>query len=294
MTNDDFSDLPDYETYLSDLEKLSNYNFEGLKKSEIYNICYDFARTMPSRYGTLSPEKFNHHTFYRARINIDKEKEDLGLIQTYSYPSSIICNKNGRANVKGTSVFYCSDNPNAAILEVKPKIGDEIFLSVWKGVTTKNIKVGICLPKDLPKENNWRDLALDSFNVTNRMLLEKSGDKSRHLLAVCNYFANKFSTEKEPYYISSMISWEMLHGQLWQDFIIYPTTQANNVFSNMAFHPNSVNMNLMFERIIILKIIDIGNENIKYDLGVNVGILENTKIVWKPRTENDEKLFKKE
>jgi len=78
-----------------------------------------------------------------------------------------------------------------------------------------------------------------------------------------------------------------------EDFIIYPTTQANNIFCNMAFHPNSVNMNLMFERIIKLKIIDIGNENIKFNLGVNVGILENTKIVWKPRTENDEKLFKK-
>lgn len=291
MIDDDFSDIPDFDIYLKDLEKLDNYKFKGLSEEEIYNIYYDFARILPSSIGLFSPEKFNCHTFYRARINIDRKKEDLGLIQTYSYPPSIICDKNGRANVKGTSVFYCSDDPNAAIIEIKPKTGDEIFLSVWRGNAKKDIKVGTCLPKDLPKDNKWRDLALDSFNEMNKMLLKNAGYKPRHLATLYDYIAKKFSIDKEPYYITSMISWEMLHGQLWRDFIIYPTTQANNIFCNMAFHPNSVNVNLKFDRIIKLKINEIGKKGIKFNLGLNVGVLENTKIVWKPRTDKDERLF---
>ena len=292
IIDDDFSDFPDLNTYKTDLEKLDNYKFEGLSEREIYDIYYDYARILPCSNGFFSSDKFNFHTFYRARVNIDREKEDLGLIQTYSYPPSIVCDKNGRANVKGSSVFYCSDDPNAAILEVKPKIGDDIFLSVWKGNATKNIKVGTCLPKVLPQKNKWRDLALSSFNEMNRMISNKAGDKSPHLIALYDYIANKFIREDEPYYLSSMISWEMLHGQLWRDFIIYPTTQANNVFCNMAFHPNSVNINLRFDRIIKLKINEIGKEGIKFNLGLNVGVLEDTKIVWKPRTKNDENLFR--
>ena len=292
MIDDDFSDFPDFEKYLADLEKLDKYPFKGLSEREIYDIYYDYARIIPSSIGFLSPEKFNYHKFYRARLNIDREKEDLSLIQTYSYPPSVICTKNGRANVKGTSVFYCSDDPNAAILECKPKVGDDIFLSVWKGNASKSMKIGTCLPKDLPEQNKWRDLAIDSFNKMNELLQKDAGDKSLHLITLYNYIAKKYSEEKEPYYITSMLSWEMLHGQLWRDFIIYPTTQADNSLCNMAFHPNSVNEHLKFDRIIKLKIKDINSRGIEFSLGLNVGVLENTKIVWKPRSDDDVRLFK--
>lgn len=294
LTIDDLNLFPDFSTYSMNLEKLDKYDFSNLSNEEIYNIYYDFATILPFSYGIFKPAKFNQHKFYRARLNINNQKEDISLIQTYSYPPNYVCTEKGRANLNGKSVFYCSNNPNAAILECKPKIGDEGYLSIWKGNSTKSIKTGICLPWDLSEKNIWNLMAKDSFNHLMKTLPSESKNKFNHFIALYKFINHKFITEEKPYPLTSMISNEMLYGDLHRDFIIYPSVIAEALLCNMAFHPNSVNENLKFEKVIKFKVVNLKNNEIELVFG-KVGQLENTKMIWKNnRLTELENMFSKE
>lgn len=292
--DEDLEALPNLNEYLSDLTRLEKYDFENLSKEQIYDIYYDFAKILPSNIGWFNPEKFNSHKFYRVRLNIDRTKEDITLAQTYSYPPPKFCVENGRANVTGKSVFYCSNDPYAAMLECKPKVNDEGFLSVWSGIAKRLIKIGQLLPYDLPPENNWNLMAKDCFEHLNETLPSKTKDKFKHFMALYKFIAHIFRTEQKPYHLTSMISWELLYGQLWRDFIIYPSVLWESKFCNMAFHPNSVNENLKFDKLIKFKVVDIDENGPKFNLGKKVGIIENTKMIWRDRTDEETKLFKKQ
>jgi hypothetical protein len=292
LNEKDLKLFPDYEKFVSDLDKIDKINF-NYTAEQIYNRFYDYAKIVPTNYGSFNPEKFNDFRFYRVRLNINREFEDISLIQTYSYPPPSVCNENGRANLKGKSVFYCSDNPHCSILESKPKIGDEGYLSFWKPESKRKIKFGICLPENLTNYNDWSLIANDIYDYQRKELKGEAKEKFEHLLILYKYIADKFVNEKKPYPITSMISNEYLYSDLWHDFIVYPSVVSKADYSNMAFHPNSVNDNLRFEKVLKFKVVDIINGQIKFNLG-KVGFKENTKIVWRDITENESKIFRKE
>ncbi len=291
ISQEDLDAFPNLEDYKKGLEILDSYNFTGKSKSEIYDIFYDYAKIFPTGINWFYPENFNLHRFYRVRLNVDRHSEDISLTQTYSYPPPKFCTENGRANIKGKSVFYCSNKPDAAILECNPKVGDEGFLSVWKGVAKRKIKIANLLPPDLPLHNDWNEMALKSFQEFEKKMSLKTRGLEKHLIMMLRFIASKFIIEKKPYFLTSMISWELLYGQLWRDLMIYPSIASDIRFCNMAFHPNSVNENLEFEKLIKFKVVRIENGSPLFQLGTNVGFIENTRMIWKKRTEEETKLF---
>lgn len=284
--------LPDYSTYKSDLESLDNFEFENLSAKEIYHKVYNVIRILPLNHGFLNPERFNKLKFYRARLNINTQKEDISLISTYSFPPLAACSENGRANLAGTSVFYCSDDLRSSIMECKPKLNEVGFLSFWKGVAEKPIKFGIFLPPDLPEQNNWNLMAKESFEEYVKYFKERNLNYEKQFLTLSKFINHKFKNEKKPYYLTSMISNEMLYNNEHKDFFVYPSTLAQSKLCNMVFHPNSVLENLKFEKVIKFKVSRIENGAIHFNLG-KVGHLEGTKMIWKDHTEVETKMFNK-
>lgn len=291
ITQDDLDLFPYIEDYLKELSILENHNFKGLSEREIYDVFYDFAKILPTNFGLMNNRKFNKHKFYRVRLKKGiGSTEDISISQTFSFPPPSACSQNGRANLKNKSVFYCSNEPYAAILESKPEIGDEGYLSVWGGNSNKTIKVGICLPFDLPAENEWNIMAKDAANKLFKSLPLEAKNKYRHYIKLYEFIANRYILEDKPYYLTSMISNEMLYGELWRDFIIYPSVMAKTNYCNMAFHPNSVIENLKFEKILQFKVHNISSDNIEIMLG-KVGYIFNTKLNWREKTKNEINLF---
>lgn len=286
--------LPEYEEFIEGLEKLDTFDFSKSSRNEIYNKFYDYAYSLVTNFGYLNPENFNKRKFYRVRLNIDRKKEDLSLIQTYSYPPPVFCDENGRANLSGKSVFYCSNEPTPALFECKAKIGDEGFLSVWNGNTSRKIKVGHYLPSNLRPDNTWSKMAIESFEDLQNHIPEKLKHKLKHIEALKDFLAKKFISEKEPYHLTAMLCWELFYGQLWTDLIIYSSVVTNSRFCNMAIHPNSVNENLRFEKVIIFKVIDIKNGIPIFNLRTEVGHWNNAKIEWKQLTESEMELFNRQ
>lgn len=283
--------FPEYEKFIEGLEILNKYDFSSSSREDIYNKFYDYAYSLPTNFGYLSPENFNKRKFYRVRLNIDRNKEDLSLIQTYSYPPTSFCNFNGRANLSGKSIFYCSNELLPSMLESKPKIGDEGFLSIWKGNANRKIKVGHYLPTNLPIENSWSQIASETFQDLRNNLPEELKSKLKHLETLNDFISKKFVNEKEPYFLTSMLSWELFYGQFWTDLMIYSSVVTNNKFCNIAIHPNSVNENLQFEKVIIFKVVEFKNGIPIVQLRNEFGELNDSRIEWKNLTEMEMNLF---
>lgn len=291
IIQDDLDLFPNIDEYLKELYTLEKYNFQDLSEREIYDVFYDFAKILPTNFGLMNQRKFNKHKFYRVRLKKEiGSTEDISITQTFSFPPPNVCSQNGRANLKHKSVFYCSNEPYAAILESKPEIGDEGYLSIWEGNSNKTMKIGICLPFDLPDENEWNLMAKDVANNLFKSLPIEAKNKYEHYIKLYEFIANKYISEEKPYYLTSMISNEMLYGELWRDFIIYPSVMAKSSYCNMAFHPNSATENLKFEKIIQFKVHNINSEKIELKLG-NVGYISNTKLIWRQKTKSEVKLF---
>lgn len=292
LTQEDLDSLPDLPSYIEDLKRLDSFDFSDSTTEEIYHRFYDLARIFPLKYEIFKPEKFNTHLYYRVRLNINPNEEDLSLIQTYSYPPSFICKENGRANLKGKSVFYCSNSLRSAIYESKPKGECEGFISVWKGNTTRPIKFGLCLPDKLPDVNEWQLTASDMAEYHYKYLLTYAKDKIPHYQALNDFIATKFISEEKPYYLTSMLSdISLFDKEFWRDCILYPGVLSKGTQCNIAFHPNSVNENLKFEKVFRIRIVSNDNDLISFKIG-KVGYIENTHINWRNLNEDEIKLFK--
>ena len=119
-----FAKYKDVDSFISVIKEFDAIDLRGNEPHEIERIFYDYFAFIPSIWFGQKIERFNKHIFYRIRKNIDKNEEAIDLVSTYSYPSSKLCIKNGRANLKGKSVFYCSDNAVTALMEVELVPGD--------------------------------------------------------------------------------------------------------------------------------------------------------------------------
>jgi hypothetical protein len=277
----DLSKYPDLANYIKGLNELATMNLSSFSYEEIGRIFYEKAILFQQTFGINAAGKFNKQRFYRARMNVDIS-EDIGLIRTFSYPPGCFCKENGRANLKGKSVFYCSNQPGTAIIESKPVAGKKSYLSIWEANTIRDVKYGICLPKDLRIENDFNFMA-NGIHQYIKDVSAEAKEKADHFQFFHQFVADRFVHETEPYPLTSWIANEMLYGPQWRDFIIYPSV-ANDTFScNMAFHPNSVDSLLKFVKVVEFKVLQIQGGQVSFS-EVRIGTLKNSMIDWhKPR-----------
>ena len=263
------------------IKKLNEFREIDLSKKTIREIAIEidkYLQEIPTTYVVYNKNKFNNFIFYRVRFNINKD-EDISLIQTYSFPLPQFCNVNGRANLKGKSVFYSSNCAFTAIQECKAEVGAIGYLSIWKPRTNRSMKGTVFLPRNMKEEYSYKDDPKFAINV-------KSALEQIHIDNIVeaeekiNFIAERFENEKPPYSITSFLSNEVLYGDLKHDFIVYPSI-ANEMYTlNFAFHPNIVTNFLYLEKVIRIKLVRI--ENNQYTIGVGkVGYFENGRIIWR-------------
>jgi len=289
INGDDLSDLPDIKSFIDALADVRRSLSPFASVAEIAQTFYDRAIMHTQLYGFSNPPNFTSQTFYRARLNIDLANEDIGLIKTYSYPPSSACKVNGRANLKGRSVFYCSDHALTAIYECKPKVGDYGFLSIWDNHKADRIvKFAICLPKDLRPDNNWTRDAVKAHLYAEEYSRVRGGIKSAQLNALNEYISRQFIEEKEPYLLTSMLAENYLYYKSKADFIVYPSIVANSQHCNLAFHPNSVETLLSFKKVIRFRVTDVVDSPRGLNLAIGkTGELNGACLEWRKTSEHE-------
>lgn len=284
----DFKSHSDLSLIKHRIQTLLKINYSSLSASQITEILFRYLECVPVKVAFIDPENFNDKIFYRTRLNIH-ESEDINLIRTYSYPPSSYCKENGRANLKGKSVFYCSNSAISTLVETKPKVGDTGSISFWKGNAENRLKCGIFFGSKLPDINPWQNVAIDFHAEQMKFIQQNPSLKNNISLEIFNFIEERFRNELQNYPITSAVSNEMLFGNRLKHFIVYPSVKDIGESCNYAFHPNVADLYLKFSKVIRFKIL--GIEEDKYQIGIGkVGELKNSTIEWR-ETNDDEKSF---
>ncbi len=281
----DLPKYPDLASYIKGLNELITIDLTKYSYEEIGRIFYERAILFQQTFGINAVEKFNTRKFYRVRMNIGEE-EDVNLIRTHSYPLAKFCKLNGRANLKGKSVFYCSNIAMTSIIESKPSEGQIGYLSEWQANSNRDVKYGICLPRNLRSENEFDFMAHDIHEFIDKNSVIEAGEKAEHFRFFHRFVAERFVDETEPYSLTSWIANEMLYGEQWRDFILYPSVAHQHQACNMAFHPNSADTLLRFNKVVKFRVVKYDGKILEFS-DVSVGQLENAIIRWRKPYENE-------
>jgi hypothetical protein len=289
----DFESLPPLPEFKDMLSMLRVLPLKGASFNQIQDICLKYFPFFPRMITNLHFQEANDKPFYRVRLNIDSKKEDLDLIRTYSYPSVNYCTENGRANMAGKTVFYCSNNVFAAIYESKPKIGDIGYLSIWENKIPRPLTTALYLPKKFANPNSWQSVANEAYLFAENYYDEHGKDKSEHFKLLNKFIADLFVTETSPYALTSFLSHVALYGDHPKDLILYPSIASDSYQCNFAIHPNIVERYLSFQKVIRFKIHEMDSSKfLRIGTGKeNIGELTEQKFVWRDSTEQEKEFF---
>ncbi len=212
---------------------------------------------------------------------------NTSLISGYSYPPAEHVKYTQRANLPGSPVFYCSDNPATAIAEtvkfldkVNPK--DVYYLSEWKFKPNLRIRLSPYIFENINKESFYHVWAEANKTKLRRTLKEANmEDGYEAFLKIMNFLSNLFIYENS-YVVSSYIAHSHLYANhsLRADVFVYPSVQSKLNSVNYAIHPNAV-----AEKMELVKIFRISFDSIdkigeiKYQISA-VGRNQDSIIVW--------------
>lgn len=295
MDNEDhfFENFSDIKSFIENLKEFDKIDLSKKSSNEINDLFFRHIPFIPQTWFGQYIERFNKHTFYRVRKNIKENEEAINLISTYSYPSSKLCKSNGRANLKGKSIFYCSDNATTSIMERQLKVGDVGYLSVWKANAKREIRFQYCLPRHLRHDNKWNEIRLDIHPLIDNYVKENYKAKGDFFIVLINYLFQKFVTEKAPYSLSSWLADRYLYGEEWIDILLYPSVAGGKKDCNMAIHPNTIEENIDFQKVIKFKVLEVRSDRIQYR-PLSVGEVVNQNMKWRKIKESEKDFSKYE
>lgn len=304
--------FPNADSVLASIERLKIIKFPKCSEDvDIESFTDNISKILSEEFGisisTKVPYKAKDflHSFYRVR-ELDTYT-NIDLIREHSYPP-IDCTKMGRCNFSKLPVFYCSENPMTALIEVaRNHVGSDkdYCLSKWELIpSNEDLIFEHFLRVDLPNENQYTFLK-DSFQKNISLPFEKSlkrrlnTEQERGLIEYFKYLDSLFMSDSD-YSLSATLAYNSLYvnHNFRTDILMYPSVQTFFKGINLAMHPNFVDNNLRLKRLYIINLE-------KYDPNsstINVttkkyGVVEKNVIMWnsiKPQDEQYEKFIKED
>lgn len=284
FSKEDLDQLSNPEIFKKRLNLLGNMLFNEDDNDEVAKKFFETCPVISLSSSHTDPDEFKNIHFYRVRLRKTLgENESLYMDSTFSYPPSSAVKYPGRANIKGRSVFYCSDAHLSAILECDPAIDDVGYLSMWKPKTTSSLNFAQFILPNISEYNNFRSIAEQIYDhYCNHYRNAPAGPQ---MIELWNFIATKFISEKYPYSITAFIADFCLYGEYRKDFIIYPGNKSENHYNNFAFHPNAVNDHLQLARILKFKVLELAPSIIKIGY-MRVGTRHRSSIIWEDATDD--------
>lgn len=270
VDNDKFKMQEDYLNYPT--LKEANEAIEKLKKVDwpifkedifiddyiesIQKIIFNEFKIIPNLLRLFKPNKFPL-AFFRVR-ELDSFT-NINLFAEHSYPP-INITKFGRCNFPNHPVFYCSNNPLVALLEVvkeKDFVKKNYCVSSWELVDGKEDFVfQNFLHTELDKKNYFgalRDSEMEKVNEPFKNLLNE--EQKAGFLTLIKFLHDSFITSNN-YSLSASLAHRTIFSKhkLSTDILMYPSIQTRFKGVNMAINPNFVDSSMQLKRLYIIDV----------------------------------------
>jgi len=302
----EFENFPKFKDVESSIIKLKKNGFPDFEENiDVAKFVEGISKILTNEFGILPNllKKFRHQElalkFFRAR---DIETiSNINLIREHSYPP-INSTGMGRCNFPKFPVFYCSDNPMTALIEVAKDINfldKKYCISKWELLSpNEELIFQSFLQTKLPKQNQYisvRDNLNKNINKPFQKSLNKNLDKEREkgLLEYLEFLDTNFINDGS-YSLSASLAYRALYSDhnFSTDILMYPSVQTQSKGVNMALNPNFVENNLKLSRLYVVETPDYDKDkNIFQITFIKYAEVEKNQIMWKEIKQNDKDFY---
>ncbi|NBW27292.1 MAG: hypothetical protein EBR38_01810 [Flavobacteriaceae bacterium] len=304
----DYSNYPTLKEANVALEKLKVAEWPVFKENisvddyieSVQKIIFSEFKILPNLLTLIKPSKFPLGIF---RVRELDSFTNINLFSEHSYPP-INVTKFGRCNFPNYPVFYCSDNPLVALLEVvkdRDFVEKNYCISSWELIPGKeDLVFQNFLHTELDKENFFGELSKSEKEKLNEPFKGAlSEDQKEGVLTLIKFLHDSF-IKSDDYSISASLAHRTIFSkhQLSTDILMYPSIQTRFKGVNMAINPNFVNSSLRLKRLYIIDVDEIDLEKGKFKVNFKKYATSNRNgFNWKninPENEDYKKLILKD
>jgi len=289
------------------VDRIKKISFPLYKDGEdVDEFVKNISKIITTEFGyiftPISPFKSKEFlsSFYRARKI--ESSVNLNLIREHSYPP-INNTPKGRCNFPKFPVFYCSDNPMTAVLEIAKDSQDnkeKYCVSKWEfNSPNDTVMFENFLQTDLPEQNPYltiRDGLKDKISSPFKISLNKELSETQEEGIIEHLkFLNSAFVNDNNYSLSATLAHRSLYANhnFRTDVLMYPSVQTQFKGVNLAMQPNFVENCLKMTRLYILNLNNYNSEKDTVEITISkLAIVEKNVIMWKEIKPNDKKYIK--
>jgi hypothetical protein len=287
--------IPELDAYQKSLEEFLKLDLRWSSDQQIKAAYDKHIRFLPFPLTVIPKEEFNAKKFYRVRnLSFYYKSEDISSCKTYSYPPIGSCKSNGRANIRYTSIFYCSDYVSTAMVESKQNPDQMGFLSIWTPQVDRDVVIACFLSKRIKSDNPMFEEAKALYEFLDDQAATMGLHKKKQLSLLSDFLFERFIHEQFPYPLTSWISHRMMYMEIAEkpptDGIVYPSVESSLHFCNYAFGTEFTDEFLNLNKVIQFKLDNVVNGRGFFHMG-QIGDVKNDRVEWRKPSEEEFKEF---
>jgi hypothetical protein len=291
LTPQDAKSIFTFDQIIAGVEKLKTFQWPKFNQEEsIEDFSEKINRILTANLGafpslvTPTPQEKVNFSIFRAR-EVDQIKNDQ-LFTEFSYPPLSFTSM-GRCNFPNHPVFYASNSPLVAMLEVLREpdfMAKKLYLSSWSIIPNKDIfYFESFLRSGLTEKSLY-----NNFNINLEQRIGKTFKEfasQDQILGIIEYlrFVDEQFISDETYSVSASLAHRRLYakGNFGSDMIMYPSVQSKGNDANLAINPNFVENNMRLNRVYIVSLKDHDLQNNKYSMTFHrFGEVNKNSILW--------------
>jgi hypothetical protein len=291
MQLENFPKLDDVRKSILNINRLGFPKYNG--ESDIEGFVKRIEEILGKEFGILInymiPLKHKDLKLKFFRVRELDTFQNINLIREHSYPP-IDITRMGRCNFPKYPVFYCSNDPMTALLEVARNYGKmdaKYCISKWELMSpNEELVFQSFLQSPLPSENHFNSLQknlTERINEPFEISLNTSLDEERKegLLEYLSFLDNSFITDHN-YSLSASLAYRALFvsHNYRADILMYPSVQTMNKGVNLALNPNFVENNLRLKRLYEVSLENYNTQTGKIDVTFYSYAEVKKNIIW--------------
>ncbi|WP_179320899.1 hypothetical protein [Winogradskyella helgolandensis] len=291
----DFPNLNDAKEAIERIKEKGFPNYDNFKNHNEYikvvsDLITEEFGNLPNLLSILPRKNFAMDIF---RVRPLDDIQNINLFSQHSYPPINVVGF-GRCNFPNYPVFYGSNNPLTALLEVARENGGtskKYCISKWNIESENDIIFQSFIQAKLIENSDYDGLRESQRKRINEPFKGKlTQGQCDGIILLLEFLDTCFITDKK-YAVSSCLAHRAIYSEhnLKTDILMYPSIQTQYTGINFAINPNYVDNYMQLNRLYIMELVKYNPETreMKFSLS-QYGEIKGNGITWKNINPNDQ------
>lgn len=290
--SEEYSKFPKLNKAIQSIERLKKIEWPIYEKgTNIREFIKSIEKIIYSEFeiflNVIQPIRINEFKLQFFRVREFSSFTNPNIFAEHSYPPTNLA-KMGRCNFPNHPVFYASNNPLVALLEVirdNDYTNKKYCISSWELVNSdEELMLQTFLQTELHEDNPFNILK-EGTNVNFDSSFEQKlpPDQKAGTQEYLKFLQNSFINDSN-YSLSASIAYKALFAphNMATDILLYPSVQSRFKGVNMAINTNFVDQNMVVKRFYIVEVDNYNRTDDSFKLKFSrYGDISKNVLIWK-------------